>query len=113
MCGIRHSDEVSYRRKSTGKFFAYCKSCAKIRARCHHQNADVEVVKELIQSQDSQCAICGITAVLVLDHDHWTGKTRDLLCHPCNIKLGFIERKKRRLKDTDLPYIAYLEKHKS
>ena len=46
----------------------------------------------LLDSQDSQCAICGSThssdKKLVVDHDHVTGEVRGLLCHKCNRALG-------------------------
>jgi hypothetical protein len=38
------------------------------------------------------CPICSVPldgVVVVMDHDHETGKKRGLLCDPCNKGLGF------------------------
>ena len=48
------------------------------------------------KSQNNRCAICNVELNLnevgntkaVQDHDHSTGKLRDILCHSCNLGLG-------------------------
>lgn len=43
------------------------------------------------ESQDFACGICKKDDnVLVIDHDHVTGRFRGLLCNPCNKALGFL-----------------------
>jgi hypothetical protein len=37
---------------------------------------------------DDRCAICEAKEDLCVDHCHVSGKTRDILCSPCNIMLG-------------------------
>lgn len=49
----------------------------------------------MLSLQDGRCAICnrpptGRWKTLVIDHDHVTGITRQLLCHFCNLALGYI-----------------------
>lgn len=73
---------------------------------------------EMAEKQEHRCAICGekekeqrngLVKHLAVDHDHKTGKVRELLCTACNKGLG-------HFKD-DIPLmlkaIAYLEKHRS
>jgi hypothetical protein len=55
----------------------------------------------MFQSQNGLCASCGQpeTAVtckgkertLVVDHDHISGKVRQLICHRCNIVIGLVK----------------------
>ncbi len=58
----------------------------------------VEEYDLMVSSQQGLCAICGNPETtkhekgsvkrLSVDHDHKTGKRRDLLCHNCNCGLG-------------------------
>jgi hypothetical protein len=48
--------------------------------------ADYEAMYE---RQGGKCAICGTAEEkLVVDHNHQTGKVRELLCHLCNAMIG-------------------------
>lgn len=48
---------------------------------------------ELFKKGRGACWICGrVTDVLAVDHDHETGRTRGLLCVPCNVALGKFEQ---------------------
>lgn len=50
------------------------------------------------EAQSSRCELCGRHESelgyhgLVIDHDHRTGKVRALLCNPCNVALGWVEK---------------------
>lgn len=58
----------------------------------------VKIYYEILESQDYGCAICGGTDTpldksgvyrrMPVDHNHLTGNTRGILCHPCNATLG-------------------------
>lgn len=53
----------------------------------------VERYDEMLSEQNGCCKICGVLRlpeqrVLVVDHNHETGKIRGLLCHPCNMGIG-------------------------
>jgi hypothetical protein len=43
------------------------------------------------RKQDGKCFICEIKKFLVIDHCHFSGKIRKLVCHKCNTTLGFLE----------------------
>jgi hypothetical protein len=65
-------------------------------------------------SQNGRCAICGERpdpstshrgqGVLHVDHDHETGKIRELLCHSCNLGFGHYEARR-------LAFEVYYRKH--
>lgn len=47
--------------------------------------------REEYEGLPQECAICGTTENLVLDHDHNTNKFRGVLCHHHNVGLGFFK----------------------
>jgi hypothetical protein len=52
----------------------------------------------LFKAQGECCAICQSNTPNTkrfwnIDHDHETGKIRGILCHHCNIALGFFEKR--------------------
>jgi hypothetical protein len=55
----------------------------------------------MLRSQDSRCAICKLPPAvgkrLVIDHDHATLEVRGLLCHRCNVGLGWMDDDPKRL----------------
>src|SRR3954471_1241818 len=64
-----------------------------------------------LEEQGGVCAICAkplTQAKVCVDHCHETGKTRGLLCVPCNLSLGHIERPEFLAKA-----LAYIERHRS
>jgi Autographiviridae endonuclease VII len=62
--------------------------------------------EEMERAQHGCCAICQEAKKLVVDHNHQTGKVRELLCYRCNTVVGLIETYK--ILDTA---INYLRKH--
>ena len=71
----------------------------------------LEEYDEKLVNQYGGCKICGLTCVsgkrLAVDHDHKTGKIRDLLCTNCNVGLGkFQDNPELLIKAAD-----YLREH--
>lgn len=59
--------------------------------------------EELFESQRSKCASCGATEPGTkvgwhTDHDHKTKFIRGVLCHKCNMLLGFFEKQADRIE---------------
>jgi len=77
----------------------------------------LEEYNRLLLSQQGVCGICFLPEVflnkegqpkhLVVDHDHHTNKVRGLLCHTCNLLLGYCKDNKVLLANA----IKYLTKH--
>lgn len=64
---------------------------------------------ELMQEQKGMCAICKRAATgrsLEVDHDHATNEIRGLLCHRCNVGIGFLSDSVALLQGA----IEYLER---
>lgn len=57
-----------------------------------------QTYNRLVIAQHGLCAICYLPAEnnrskrLYVDHDHTTSKVRGLLCHRCNLAVGYYER---------------------
>ena len=69
--------------------------------------------QEMYENQNGHCAICkkegdGKWKKLCVDHDHETGKVRQLLCRRCNMVLGQVYDNISLLEE----HIKYLQKHK-
>lgn len=68
-----------------------------------------EDYEKLLSTQNNACAICKKAKVLVVDHDHTTGKVRQLLCGDCNTTLGFLERQG---SEVFMNHLEYIKTHK-
>jgi len=74
----------------------------------------LETYNQMMDEQKGRCAICGELPTngkgntLHVDHNHKTKKVRQLLCHNCNLSLGYAK------EDTTIlsKMIEYLKKHK-
>ncbi len=66
---------------------------------------------DMLEEQNGVCATdgCGASENLCVDHNHATGKVRQLLCSRCNHALGHA----RESKDILLGLVAYIERHSS
>jgi hypothetical protein len=71
----------------------------------------IEEYDKKLDDQGGGCKLCGLECIsgkrLAVDHDHKTGKIRDLLCNNCNAGLGkFQDNPELLIKAAD-----YLRKH--
>ena len=75
-------------------------------------DATIEKYDKLKEEQENRCAICDKPSSnnkLAWDHNHQTGKTRSLLCTPCNLAVGWFEKFKNQ--ETAQKIEDYLIKH--
>ena len=108
-----------------------CKECTKARVKAANQadplaqrrrdlrrkyDISLEEYDEMVKLQGGKCALCPATTPggkhdnqnWFIDHDHVTGKVRELLCFDCNIVLGIIKDSPEHLGRM----ITYILKHK-
>ena len=108
-CSRLMSRETASRRKASperqaahlaGRADASVRIRAMNRARLY--GISPEVQQDLMDSQDSCCAGCGVVgdeSVFHVDHDHKTGAVRGFLCKKCNSILGLAADDPGRLYD--------------
>lgn len=65
----------------------------------------------MLTAQSGLCAICKKSTVLHVDHDHITGKVRQLICLPCNGSIAWLERIRRADEVWLSEANAYLARH--
>lgn len=117
-----------YYRGSRDGISAYCMSCTRSKTKAWArtpQGAELKIASHLKRAygisigefetlfsfQDGKCAICQLELVrgkeTHVDHDHYSGQVRGLLCHHCNLMLGHAKDNPERLRSA----ADYLEKY--
>jgi hypothetical protein len=91
-----------------------CKDCQAVRERASKvkrmYNVTLDEINQRLKDSDWKCAICGCNLKGInhyVDHDHDTGKTRDILCVSCNGGIGFLKDD----PDIILKSLLYLKSH--
>ena len=107
-----------------------CKECTKARVKRNHHadptkqrrqhlrrayDISLEEYEQMLKLQGGTCALCPKTSPggrhaqqhWCVDHDHVTGKVRELLCNDCNMVLGIIKDSPEHLGRM----ITYILKH--
>lgn len=113
ICFIVKPLETFGKAATTRDGFSYgCKSCitAHVRRKTYGLGRDVQ--KQLLDTQDSCCAICRAPLSLEpfsahLDHDHHSGTVRGFLCPSCNRGLGHFDDDADRLFNAALYVLAH------
>lgn len=57
-------------------------------------NLTLEEIDQMLIAQNHRCALCGkslIETKRYIDHSHETDKVRGILCHKCNVGLGYLQ----------------------
>lgn len=105
---IRSRQRASYRAMSPEK-----KRARSLKLLCGSHGLTVAAYLEMVRRQKGRCAVCREPPAkgkrLHIDHDHVTGKVRELLCLRCNVTLGHLER----APGLEVGLLRYLEAHRA
>lgn len=83
---------------------------AAIYARKHNYGVTQEWFDNKLQEQNGLCVICSSEMIKPsVDHNHTTGVVREILCHLCNVMLGYAQDNPNRL----ISGAEYLRKHEA
>jgi Fe-S oxidoreductase len=52
----------------------------------------------MLIDQCGRCAICEVPCDLRIDHNHQLKMVRELLCHQCNLTVGWLEKDSLRVQ---------------
>ena len=107
MADPAHRARISEAVKSSPRAKAAAEARRVWPTRQHYQRArawashglTVEEGEALFAHQGGLCAVCrgdNGGRLLAIDHDHATGRVRGLVCHPCNLAAGHVERLRGR-----------------
>lgn len=109
----RYSSDPVYRAKEIARGIKRIKNNPRIitdQRNKREYNLSRNQYDEMLINQNGRCAIC-LDAFNrfepYVDHDHVTGKTRELLCQHCNTAIGMVRESTRILENI----ILYLKKH--
>lgn len=79
-------------------------------------NLSVEQYKAMLDGQEGVCAICKSDSPqrknslgFFVDHCHETGKIRGLLCHPCNLAVGWIDKNRKNIDKAKTYSIMHID----
>lgn len=112
-CGeVKGVDDFTRMPSASDGLHSWCHDCARyiafVRKLKRSYNLTYQDYETMINDQDGRCAICFKEPTRFhVDHDHSTGKVRQLLCAQCNSGLGMFQDD----PDVLLSAIEYLKKH--
>lgn len=73
---------------------------------------EIEQFNTMLNNQHGKCQLCNLDitgkGLAVVDHDHVTGKIRDLLCSSCNTALGHFKENSVTMRNA----ADYVEHHR-
>lgn len=107
------------RNEAAKKYRASAKGQRTLRERYYQRNYGISAsaYDRMFTEQNGLCFICrrpekrrgraGEMSPLEVDHNHETGQIRKLLCHACNVAIGFLEESPDRMRRL----AEYIEEH--
>lgn len=92
----RETSRVYHRRyyHTVLKFDPVDKAKRQTRNKKNHYRRNYRLTLEQVKEMKALgCGICGSHNMKMnIDHDHKTGRVRGVLCNPCNLMLGYLNR---------------------
>lgn len=104
----KNFDQASDASRSSDELNSVCKECKNHRN--HKRIINGLTRDEMLARQNFMCLICDDTInsrSSRIDHDHYTGIIRGLLCHLCNMRMGAVDD-----RDWLVKAIQYRDKHR-
>lgn len=105
---LKHPDRVKI---SVEKIY---KKRGRSKALKDRYNLTEQEYNQILLEQEGHCALCPATTYLTgrkerlaVDHDHVSKKVRGILCHACNLMLGYAKDLPERLEEG----ASYLRRH--
>jgi len=98
--------------ETVNKYYKGNHEAIRVASACRRRGITIEAYYEMLKQQNHVCAICekpnNNNKRLAIDHDHTTGKVRELLCDNCNTSLGLLKEDIQRISKLQ----EYIVKHK-
>lgn len=95
-------------RRQKPSYKKYWDERGKIIQKLARRGLTIDDFNKMLELQGGKCATCGdIPKKICIDHDHITGKVRQLLCNGCNTSLGMVKERPEVLR----ALASYLERH--
>lgn len=108
-CGFCRSCDLVYQQKYHADNAKERTAAATSYSRKKRFGLSQEEFDAKVKSQEGLCAICSHPLTRPCqDHDHGSGKNRDILCSNCNVIIGLCYEDEKILSNA----IKYLQKHK-
>lgn len=80
----------------------FCDAC-NLKDAAWRYRTTYDLLAQTLKAQDNKCAVCrGVNAdgrLLMVDHDHETGRFRAFLCSSCNVAIGMAQDSSQRLRE--------------
>ncbi len=106
--GWKAADRFSIDRSRRGGRASSCKACTSEASTASRYGMTCDELRAFRAKHKSRCGICKDARLVVVDHDHKTGRPRGLLCHNCNSAIGKLNESPALFRAA----LAYLEKHR-
>lgn len=89
---VKPQDEFHRHKGAFNGRALHCKNCARIKDKIRTFRLSLEDLVVILKEQNNQCAVCEtpLGKKFAIDHCHFTGEVRGILCSLCNSGIGLL-----------------------